>query len=32
MHKEGASRTDYVKKLHKKVKLQIQKQSEKYAR
>jgi len=32
IHKEGASRADFVKKLHEKVKIQIQQQSDKYAR
>jgi len=32
IHKEGASWADFVKKLHEKVKIQIQQQSDKYAR
>jgi len=32
IHKEGASRADFVKKLHQKVKIQIQQQSDKYVR
>jgi len=31
IHKEGASKVDFVKKLHEKVKIQIQQQSDKYA-
>ena len=32
IHEERASKVEFVKKLHEKVKLQIQQQSEKYAR
>jgi len=32
IHKERASRANFVRKLHEKVKLQIQQQSEKYAK
>jgi len=32
IHKEGASRADFVKKLHEKIKIQIQQQSDKYVR
>jgi len=32
IHKEGASRVEFVRKLHEKVKSQLQQQSERYAR
>jgi len=32
IHKEGTSRTEFVRKLHEKVKFQIQQQSDKYVR
>jgi len=32
VHKEGTSKTDFIRKLHEKVKIQIQQQSDKYVR
>jgi len=32
IHKQGASRANFVRKLHEKVKIQIQQQSERYAK
>jgi len=32
MHKEGAIKAEFVKKIHEKVKMQIQQQTEKYAK